>query len=225
MKVIGLGAGGHAKVILDILRLTGGWEIIGLLDTDSRLWGSQAGGIGILGGDELMPELRTSGVEHAFVGLGSVGDAGPRVRLYEEILAAGFSPVTAVHPTAVVARSSRLGKGVIIAAAAVVNPEADLGDNVIINTGAVVEHDCRIGDHAHIATGAVLCGGVQVGPMAHVGAGAAVRQGIRIGAGALVGAGAVVIRDVPDGLTVAGTPAMPLNGKAEFAFKAAEASL
>ena len=161
----------------------------------------------MLGDDMLMGELKDRGNNHAFIGLGTVGDAHPRRRLYETVSEFGFQIVPAIHTTAVISSSAQIGVGPTIMAGVVVNASAVIGDNVIVNTGAIVEHDCLVGDHAHIATGARLAGGVHVGACAHIGIGAVVRQEIRIGAGAIVGAGAVVVRDVPDRTTVVGVPA------------------
>ena len=76
--MIGLGAGGHAKVVIDILRLTGLYELIGLLDPKRPLWGTLVEGVPVLGNDELLPELRGQGVRHAFIGLGTTGGTRPR---------------------------------------------------------------------------------------------------------------------------------------------------
>jgi UDP-perosamine 4-acetyltransferase len=206
--VVGLGAGGHAKVVVDILRLHADHEIVGLLDPNPDLHGTEVMGVPVLGGDELLPELAGRGVRHAFIGLGSAGDTGPRRRLYELAREEGLAVVRAVHPTAAVAPSAALGDGVTIMAGAVVNAGARLGENVVINTTAVVEHDCVIGDHVHVATAAVLGGGVEVGEGSHVGLGARVNQGVRIGRGSIVGSGAVVVDDVADGVVVVGVPAL-----------------
>jgi UDP-perosamine 4-acetyltransferase len=211
-RVVGLGAGGHAKVVLDILARDGGWDVVGLLDPDPTLHGTEILGAAVLGGDELLPELVTQGVTHAFVGLGSTGDLRPRRGLYELARGYGLEPAAAVHPDAVVSSFAKIGPGVTVMAAAVVNPGAVVGVNVVVNTGAIVEHDCVIADHVQIAPGAVLAGGVRVGELAHVGLGARVREGISIGARALVGAGAVVVDDVPDGAVVTGVPARPRSG-------------
>ena len=210
-QVIGLGAGGHAKVVIDILIREEHRRLAGLLDKDPALWGREVMGLPVLGGDELLPGLREKGFAAFFIGLGGVGDLSPRIALFEAALAAGLTPVEAVHPRAVVAESAILGPGITIMAGAVINPGAELGKNVIVNTGAVVEHDCLIRDHAHIATGAVLSGGVRVGRAAHVGAGAVVRQGLTIGEEALVGAGAMVVEDVADGAVVVGNPARTMD--------------
>ena len=211
MRVIGLGAGGHVKVVIEILRLTGGYELFGLLDPQQKLWGSQVLGVPVLGDDGMLPELYEQGVRHVFIGLGGIGDTDPRRQLYEKARQHGFMIVQALHPHAVISSLADIGQGTTIMAGAVVNPAARLGDNVIVNTGAIVEHDCIIGDHVHIATGARLASTVRVGMGAHVGAGATVRQGLTIGEGAVVGAGAVVVKDVPCRTVVVGIPARPLS--------------
>ena len=164
----------------------------------------------ILGGDELLPVLASQGIEHFFVGIGSVADLRPRRSLYEKACRHGLMPVTLVHPNAYISRAATLGVGATVMVAAVLNSDVQLGENVIINTGATIEHDCKIGAHVHVATGAVLAGGVTVGDDSHVGAGAVIRQGIHIGVGSVVGAGAVVVKDVADGMVVVGNPARPL---------------
>ena len=206
IPVIGFGAGGHAKVVIEILRSTREYEIVGLLDTRIER-GANVLGVEVLGDDSMMAELKARGIEHAFIGVGTVGDAQPRRQLYEKVVDFGFQIVPAIHAAAIVSSSAQIGVGPTIMAGAIVNANAVIGDNVIVNTGAIVEHDCVIGDHTHIATGARLAGGVHVGRGSHIGIGAVVRQEIKIGEGAIVGAGAVVVRDVPAGKTVIGVPA------------------
>jgi UDP-perosamine 4-acetyltransferase len=207
IPVVGFGAGGHAKVVIEILRSLPEYAIVGLLEARCDLWHTSVLGVEVLGDDSMMAELKQRGIDHAFIGVGTVGDAQPRRQLYEKVAGFGFQFVPAIHAAAIVSLSTTIGTGPTIMAGAIVNANSVMGNNVIVNTGAIVEHDCVIGDHAHIATGARLAGGVQVGPGAHIGIGAVVRQEIRIGAGAIVGAGAVVVRDVPAGTTVIGVPA------------------
>lgn len=207
MKVVGLGTGGHAKVLLDILSFHDEFEVVGLTAADAALKEQEVAGTPILGTDDILPTLRAEGVEGAFIGVGSVGDCRLRRRLFELARGLGFTMINLVHPAAYVARSVRQGQGVVIMAQAAVNPDVVLGDNVIVNTGAQIDHDCHIGDHVHVAPGAHLSGGVLVEACAHVGIGATIIQGIRIGTGAIVGAGAVVLRDVEANTTLFGAPA------------------
>ena len=206
-KIIGLGAGGHAKGIIEILQENPELTLAGMLDPDPSLRGESVLGVPVLGGDDLLGKLLAEGVTHAFIGVGSVGNANGRRKLYEKLLALGLEPAQVIHSKAILSPSARLGAGVTVMAGAIINAEAVIGDNVIVNTGAIIEHDCAIGAHSHIATGARLAGGVQVGIGSHIGVGASVRQGIRIGANAVVGAGAAVVSDVPDNVVVAGVPA------------------
>jgi len=208
---VGLGAGGHAKVVIEVLRLTNEYEIVGLLDSNSELWGTKVLNIPLLGGDSMLSELHSQGVKYAFIGLGSVGNIEPRLSLYEKARSLGYDIIPVIHPKSVVASSVVIGNGPTILAGAVINAAAKLGDNVIVNSGAIVEHDCVLGDHVHIATGAQLEGEVSVGIGSHIGIGASVREGIQVGANVIVGAGAVVVKDVPDGVVMVGVPARAIK--------------
>lgn len=212
--IVGIGAGGHARAVIETLRLVGSPDIMGLLDSDARFWGREVLGIPVLGNDDLLGDLHRKGVNYAFVGVGSVGWLAARRRVYEMLEAHGLSVVTAIHPTAYVSTSAKVGQGFTMLPRALLHSQAVVGDNVLVNSAAVVEHDCQIGNHVHIATGALLASGVRVGDETHVGVGAVVRQGIRIGNRVTVGAGAVVVNDVPDNVVIAGNPARILRSQA-----------
>jgi UDP-perosamine 4-acetyltransferase len=204
---VGLGAGGHARVVLDLISLLPGWIVEALVDVDPTLHGSRVGGVPVVGGDGRLRQLLDAGITHGFVGVGSVAAPDARIRMFDVGRELGLLWVPAIHPRSIVAASVTIGQAPTVVGGAVINSDTVLGDNVLVNTAAVVDHDCVLGDHVHIAPGATLSGGVSVGRAAHVGVGATVLEGIRIGEGAVVAAGAVVLRDVAPDTTVAGVPA------------------
>jgi sugar O-acyltransferase (sialic acid O-acetyltransferase NeuD family) len=206
VPIVGLGAGTHAKSVLEAIRSAGRFEVTALVDDDPARAGTALLGFSVFGA-EALERLRADGVAHAFIGVGGIGSSAGRRGVFERLLAAGFELPPIVHASAVVSPWAQLGRGTQVLAGAIVNTEAEIGDDAIVNTGAIVEHDCAIGAHAHVAPGARLAGLVRVGDSAHVGLGAIVIEGISIGAQSLVAAGAVVIDDVPEGARVAGVPA------------------
>jgi sugar O-acyltransferase (sialic acid O-acetyltransferase NeuD family) len=141
----------------------------------------------------------------------AIGDNRTRLSKQRDLLAGKLELVTVTHPAAVVSAHACVGAGSAILAGSVINPFATLGIACIVNTGASVDHDCVLGDGVHLSPGARLGGTVRVGDAAWIGIGAVVREGISIGASVKVGAGAAVIEDVPDGITVVGVPARPLD--------------
>ncbi|MFZ2492704.1 MAG: acetyltransferase [Thermoanaerobaculia bacterium] len=208
-----LGAGGHAAMVLEILRHQS--VTLGVIDRNAAALGATWNGIRVLGDDELLAQLACRGTLRFAIGLGGVGDNAPRARLFNRAIDHGLHPIAVHHPSAIVSPEAVLGEGVQLLPGCIVNWGSRLGRNVIVNTGAIVEHDCRIGDHVHVSSGAVLAGAVTVGALAHIGAGATVRQGIVIGERAIVGAGSVVVKNVAPGAVVAGVPAGPLPERSE----------
>jgi sugar O-acyltransferase (sialic acid O-acetyltransferase NeuD family) len=202
------GAGGHARVVADIVRLARAYEVAGfLIDRQPRRDGATFCGAPLFGGDDL-ERLGSAGFSHALV---AVGDCAARLRLAEAVSARGFVLATAVHPRATLAADVAVGLGTVVAAGAAVNPGACLGANVV-NTGTSIDHDCRLADGVHVAPGARLAGRVTVGRGAWVGLGALVKQEVTIGAGTLIEAGAVVVRDLPDNVLAYGVPARIIRG-------------
>lgn len=204
MKIVVYGAGGHAKVVLDVIEKSGAYTIVGLLDDSAELAGDVRSGYRVLGGSALFQGLIDEGVQGMIVAL---GDNLRRRAVFNAARVAGFELVTAVHPSALLGSRVKIGAGSVLVAGVVVNVDAEIGDNVIVNTSASVDHDCRIGAHVHLSPGVRLAGRVTVGELTHIGIGAVVLPNLTIGKHCIVGAGSVVREDVPDGMVVAGNPA------------------
>ena len=200
-----IGAGGHAKVICDTLKLSlqkkGSGEVVGFVDDDPSLWGKVLSGLPILGPIEGIVDLDIDGV------IVAIGGNKARKRVYEWAQSKEYDLTNAVHPTAVIADDVSIGEGVAIFANVVINPGSSIGNNVILNTGCTVDHDCSIGHHAHVGPGAHLAGGVEIAEGTFVGVGTSIIPYRKIGRWSIVGAGSVVVEDVPDQVTVTGLPA------------------
>ena len=204
MNVVIIGAGGHGRVVLDILRAAGKHEIVGFVDADPQLAGTNIGDVPVLGQVNLLSKLRAQKIKAAIV---AIGDNAVRRGYAKKAAEQGFELINAIHPSSVISATVEIGRNVVVAAGAIIGTDAHIGDSVIVNTAVVVDHECRIASAVHICPKAALGGRVEVGEDSFLGLGCNVIQCLRIGRSVTVGAGAVVIRDVPDGVTVVGVPA------------------
>lgn len=195
-NLIIIGAGGHARVIVDIATALG-YNILGFLDDNTAL-------------NEFINLKR----------LGKIEDCNNHCNNAEFIIAIGNNAVrksivekynlnfaTLIHPTAVVSPYAKIGKGSVIMPLSVINANTHIGKHCIINTAAIVEHDNKIGDFSHISPNATLCGTVEIGDMCHIGAAATVINNTNICSNCTVGAGAVITKDINKSGTYVGVPA------------------
>lgn len=203
-KILIFGAGGHGKVVLEIL-LSGRQKVCGFIDEQVSKKGVNIMGIEVFGGWEYLNENK-----NLEVALG-IGDNKTRYTVYKKIKSMGHKVINAIHPAALISKDVRIGEGVVIMPGVVINPGTVIEDGVVINTSATVDHDCCLKEFCQIWPGAHLAGLVRVGHFSYIGTGAAVIQNVAIGRDVTIGAGAAVIRDISDGTVAVGVPARILR--------------
>ena len=201
-NVIIIGAGGHAKVVADIV-LKSGDKLLGFLD--DRKQGEVLYGYSVIG---KITDAQKFPKETRFIV--AIGDNNVRKTFMEQL---GLEWYTAVHPSAQLGIETQIGEGSCIAANTVINASAKVGKGCIINTSAVVEHDCVVGDFSHISPRAVLCGTVAVGRCVHIGANATVINNLSVCSNSIVGAGATVVKSIEKSGVYVGTPAKFIGEK------------
>lgn len=200
-KIIVIGAGGHAAVIIDLIRAINQdhptWEIVGCLDDGTK---TQCLDYPVLGKIETMAEY---GEDYWFIV--AVGNNTFRAKIAETYPNHNFA--TLIHPTVIIGSKVTIGGGTVVLSKAVIHAQTEVGEHTIINTGAIVEHDNNIGSYVHLSPRATLCGNVTIGDYTQVGAGSTVIPGMKIGANIMIGAGSTVISNRIKKGTHVGTPA------------------
>ena len=185
------GAGGHAKVIIDILK-SQGKVISGLIDDNELI--TEFFGFNVLHkyNYNLLPLIIT------------IGNNKSRKEISEKLTNTNFEK--AVHSSAIISDDAKIEEGSVVMHGSIIQTGSVIGKHCIINTGASVDHDCIIGDFSHIAPHATLCGNVTIGEGCWIGAGATIISGVTIGKWSVVGAGSVVLRNLPDNIMAVGVP-------------------
>lgn len=192
------GGGGHGKAVIDLVRSLNTYEIVGIVD-DGLPVGSQVMGVPVLGGAEVLEELRARGVRLAANAIGGIGNIAPRVVVFDRLKAAGFDFPVLVHPSAVVEPTARLAEGVQIFPHAYVGSDAEIGFGCILNIAALAPHDCVLEEVVNLSPGVLLAGNVHIGARSLIGMGVTINLNLTIGAEARIGNGATVKADVPAG--------------------------
>jgi sugar O-acyltransferase (sialic acid O-acetyltransferase NeuD family) len=208
--VVIVGTGGHAQVMYAAYQClqTPKPKMVGWLEHEAYVGPDHCFEYPVF---TSLEDAQTRGANAFYFGLGMVFETPERWDLFLSLCQAGLSPVTLMHPTAIVATTAEIHPGCFVSAGAIVQPFALVREACIINTGAIVEHHVTIGKNTHVGPGAVLCGNVAVGQDSMIGAGATVIQSCRLGDRVAVGAGSTVIRDLPQAGRYVGSPAVQLG--------------
>jgi sugar O-acyltransferase (sialic acid O-acetyltransferase NeuD family) len=200
VRLLVVGAGGHAKVVIDAAEAAG-FTIAGVIGAP--------GDAPELLGHRVSPDGTQAISADGFII--AIGDNAVRARRFAEFAASGLAPVTVAHPSAVVGRDVAIGGGSFLAAGVIVNAGTRIGADTILNTACSVDHDCSIGEHSHVGPQVALCGAVNVGEGALLGVGSCASPGVSVGEWSIVGAGAAVVDDLPANTVCVGVPARPIR--------------
>ena len=214
-RVAIIGAGGHAREVLDILLAcqTDGHEVepLGFIDKNPGNHCHTLDGLPVLGDFRWFESVDHSEVEV----ICAVGTPQVCRKLAQRAQALGLRFASAISPRACISSHARIGQGVMIFPNVVVNTGANIGDHTILNLAATISHDTVVGDFCNVNPGVHLAGNVTVGEGCYIGMGANVIQGVTIGPWSIIGAGAVVVQDVPANATAVGVPAKVIKMREE----------
>lgn len=210
-RIVAVGSGGHARVVIDVIRHCAELELVGIIDRN-RPTGEKILGTPVIGDDEEFPRLaQRLNIEAAVVAL---GDNYARANVVERIRrVADLQFPTLVHPTAYVAPDAKLGQGTVVFPGAIVNTGSQVGEFCILNTHCSLDHDGRMGNFAALAPGACTGGAVTIGDFSVVCIGAKVSHGVAIGRHTVIGAGSTVLTDIGDQVVAYGTPARVIRSR------------
>ncbi|AET57666.1 acetyltransferase (isoleucine patch superfamily) protein [Paenibacillus terrae HPL-003] len=202
MSYIVFGAGGHGKVVVDILRSCQE-TIAGMMDDgiQAKKWN----GLPNLGGIGQLDEITLKYPEALYIV--AIGNNSIRMNIVERLKQMQVQFGTAIHSSAVIGSNISIGEGTVVMPNAVINADTHIGEHVIINTAATIDHDCCVEHFAHISPGVHVAGGVTIGCRSHVGISASLIPGVSIGKDTIIGAASCVIRDLPDHVVAVGCPA------------------
>jgi UDP-N-acetylbacillosamine N-acetyltransferase len=183
------GAGGHGLVVKDIAQLCGYNNILHIDD-----------------GDNEYPSFDSLNKDFSIPIVFGVGDNRVREKLFKRVEESGFTILSLMHPSSIIAKDVIIKKGTVVMANVVINTGSIIGKGVILNSSSVIEHENYIDDFVHISPNVSLAGNVSIKSKTHIGIGSSVIQLVTIGKESIVGAGAVVLKDIPNHVIAYGNP-------------------
>lgn len=208
-KIVVVGGGGHAKVIINVLKKLDNYKILGYTDLKDK---GLVLGIKYLGTDEVLKNvIKTEKICNAVIAIGNIKISEVRQKIYEKINKLHFIFPVIISPNAIVNENVEIGKGSVVLDGAIINTSAQIGKFAIVNTNAIIEHDSRSSDFVHFAAGSILGGGATIGDNSLLGVGAKIIQYKNVGKNCLIGAGSVVIEDIKLEGTYFGVPARKIS--------------
>ncbi len=196
MKILLIGAGGHASSCIDLIEETGKFKIIGIIGTKFEV-GINILGYEVIGNDSEIEKFRSL-TKDVVLGIGQIKSAETRIRIVNDLLSKGFNFHSVVSPHCRISKSSHVGVGTVVMPNATLNTGTNIGNYSIINTGAILEHGTSVGNYSHISTGVILNGGSKIGNSTFVGSGSVIKEQVKIGNNCLIGMGQVVRNDLLD---------------------------
>lgn len=207
-KLIILGAGGFGRELFSWARMISkndrDWDIAGFLDDNPRALDGLDYEVPILG------SIKSYVPRNDEVFAVAIGTPATKAAIIDPLLRQNACFATIIHPSAIIATGTKIGKGCVICPFALLSCNSAIGNFVTINVYGSLGHDVRVGDFSTLSGHVDLTGRTKIGRNVFLGSHATILPGVTIGNFANIGAGAVVVKNVPAKTTVFGNPARNL---------------
>jgi sugar O-acyltransferase (sialic acid O-acetyltransferase NeuD family) len=200
-----VGAGGHAKELLGILKQQKASDGVFFYDDVTKDLPTLLFNQFKILQNEHEAKAVLNGDPRFIVG---VGNPIFRFQLAEKFTSWGGELTSLISSSASIGSFNvNLGEGLNIMTGAVVTEGVTVGKGSLIHVQASLHHDSKIGEYCELLPGSHVLGNVTIGDFTSVGSGAIILPKLKIGNHVTIGAGAVVTKNIEDGLTIKGIPA------------------
>ncbi|GAM16231.1 acetyltransferase [Mesobacillus selenatarsenatis] len=206
--IVIIGAGGFGREVVwlieEINKVKLKWNILGFVDDNEELQGTEVNGYKVVGNIEWLNKQELNVVS-------AIGDPIIKKKVIGRLKGSKNTYPVIIHPSVIYSDRVTLGEGSIVCAANILTTDIKIGEHVIINLDCTIGHDSILGDYTTILPSVNVSGFVETKDCVSIGTGSAIIQGVTIGENTVVGAGAVVVRDLPPNCTAVGAPAKPIK--------------
>ena len=208
-KIVIVGGGEYANVVISQLKKINSYEILGYTDPEDR---GDIFGIKYLGKDAELGSIKSKYRNcKAVLGIGMPKISHLRNKVYQMLKNLDFEMPIIIAHNASISEGVRIGEGTVILENAIIYTNAKLGKCCMIHPNAIIEHDCIVSDFVSFATGAIMAAGTKIGTNSILSVGAVVVAHKTICNNCFLGAGSVAINDINSEGTYFGIPARKIN--------------
>jgi sugar O-acyltransferase (sialic acid O-acetyltransferase NeuD family) len=214
-QVLILGASGACRDVISMIKDINLYgrekiEILGILDDNSSLWGSNFFGILISGPLSSFSNFNSEGI-YGINALSSEKTIKKLKNIIDSLNSKEEKFINLIHPSVSISDYSNIGFGNIIYPGVRILSNVKIGNFVTILSNSVINHDSSIQSYSVIASGVMISGYAKIANNVFLGSGSTIKPNINVEEFSVVGMGSVVVRDVKSGTTVVGIPATALK--------------
>ena len=206
--IVIIGAGGFGRevawLIEDINKVNNEWNIVGFVDDNKSIQGTEINGYKVVGDIDWLEK------QEVFV-VNAIGNPVIKKKVMDKLDGSKNIYPILIHPSVIYSERVTFGEGSIICAGNTLTVDIQIGKHVIINLDSTIGHDAVIGDYSTILPSVNISGCVNIDKCVNIGTGSAIIQGMKIGNNTIIGAGSVVTKDLPENCTAVGVPAKPIK--------------
>ena len=208
--IVIIGAGGVGKEVALLIeqinnkKLT--YNLIGFIDDNSSLHGTQINGYKVLGGIEHLKTMHSP-----IYAVCAIANYKVKKNIINSLTSSSVHFANIIHPDVYISNTNSVGEGVIIYSGVIMTTNIKIGDHVIISPKCGIGHEALIENYVSLLWNVNVSGNVTIREGSLIGSGVTIIQNKIIGKASILGAGAVVIKDIPDNCTAVGMPAKVVN--------------